>query len=201
MILRLTGIGLFAAFVLIAGVSWRNSIHPAGIIIHHSATGYHSTIRSIESAHESRGFGTFYWGKVYYVGYHYVIYPDGMVIATRPEHLRGAHTRGYNSYIGICLIGDFSSKENLHGEKGLRKPTLNQMRSLYYLCERLRRRYGFVLSQIRRHSDVNKQTDCPGDRFPYQDLIAKLSDTSDNSALAKAAPVAQRHQSENGGYK
>lgn len=173
--LRLTGITVFVLFVSIVAVSWRNSIHPKGIIIHHSATGYHSTIEAISSAHEARGFGTFYWGKTYYIGYHYLIYENGTVIATRPEHLRGAHARGYNSYIGICLIGNFSSKENPHGKKGLRGPTLDQMRSLHQLCNRLRRRYGFALSEIRRHCDVNKETECPGDRFPYQFLMAELS--------------------------
>jgi N-acetylmuramoyl-L-alanine amidase len=182
---------------LIAVVSWRNSIHPAGIIIHHSATRYYATIQAIGSAHESRGFGTFYWGKTYYIGYHYIILGDGTVLATRPEHLRGAHARGYNSYIGICLIGNFSSKENLHGEKGLRKPTATQMRSLYDLCNQIRRRYGFPLSQIRRHSDVNKDTECPGDRFPYQDFIASLSERSNDIALTKSgAARKQSHPSE-----
>jgi hypothetical protein len=197
LVLGLTGISVFALFVLIVGVSWRNSINPAGIIIHHSATRYYTTINAISSVHASRGFGTFYWGKTYYIGYHYLILGDGTVIATRPEHLRGAHAKGYNSYIGICLIGNFSSKENLHGEKGLRRPTLNQMHSLYDLCNQLRKRYGFSLSEIRRHSDVNSETECPGDRFPYHDFIAKLSDGSNDIALTRSgtAPT-QTHPSD-----
>lgn len=187
---------MFALLALTVAVSWQNSIHPAGIILHHSATGYHSSTEAISSAHESRGFGAFYWGKTYHVGYHYLIYGDGTVVATRPEHLRGAHAKGYNSYIGICLIGNFSSKENLHGEKGLRRPTANQMRSLYDLCNRLRRRYGFALSEIRRHSDVNKETQCPGDRFPYEDLIAKLSESDDTAQVKSATARVQGQRSD-----
>jgi N-acetylmuramoyl-L-alanine amidase len=184
-ILRLTGITIFALFMLNAGVSWQNSIDPLGIIIHHSATGYRTTLEAIEAAHKSRGFGVYYWGKTYYIGYHYVIFPDGTVVATRPEHLRGAHARGYNSYIGICLIGNFSSKTNQYGLRRRRRPTLYQLQSLYELCNQLRRRYGFGLSEIRRHSDVNNQTECPGDRFPYRELIAELSNPSDHGALTR----------------
>lgn len=40
------------------------------------------------------------------IGYHYVILEDGTVENGRPEYWAGAHARGYNKSLGICLIGD-----------------------------------------------------------------------------------------------
>jgi len=46
------------------------------------------------------------------IGYHYVIDWDGTVVAGRPLHRPGAHTRGHNrDSIGICLIGGHGSSE------------------------------------------------------------------------------------------
>lgn len=39
------------------------------------------------------------------MGYHYVILEDGTVQIGRPLGCPGAHAKGYNNYVGICLIG------------------------------------------------------------------------------------------------
>lgn len=62
-------------------------------------------------------FETFYWGQIYHIGYHYIILPDGTLESGRPEKCKGAHAVGYNDYLGICLIGDFSPGDNINGEK------------------------------------------------------------------------------------
>jgi len=39
------------------------------------------------------------------IGYHFVITEDGAIENGRPIYWTGAHAKGYNHYIGICLIG------------------------------------------------------------------------------------------------
>lgn len=39
------------------------------------------------------------------IGYHYVILENGVIESGRPKYWQGAHCRGYNEDIGICLIG------------------------------------------------------------------------------------------------
>lgn len=156
-----------------------NTITPAGIILHHSALTIASNaslldVRLLDEVHRQRGYGIFYWGRVYHVGYHYILLPDGTVQRGRPERCRGAHARGYNDSFGVCLIGDFSTKDNPTGERGLQKPTPAQMRALVTLCRRLRARYHIPLQNVRRHRDVDPATECPGDRFPFLELLKQL---------------------------
>jgi len=69
------------------------------IIVHCSATES-GTVESIRRYHK-RVNG---WSDI---GYHYVIYPNGVVITGRPIEQVGAHCVGANAgSIGICLIGN-----------------------------------------------------------------------------------------------
>jgi N-acetylmuramoyl-L-alanine amidase len=158
-------------------ISYVNSIEPQGIIIHHtgpvSADGYPIEVEFLDQFHHQRGYGSFYWGHVYHVGYHYVILPDGTVQQGRPEHLQGAHARGYNTYLGIALVGNFSSKRQSKIAGVLSEPTPAQMQSLISLCKNLSRQYQIPAGRVLRHSDV-AQTECPGGRFPYRDVVAAI---------------------------
>jgi len=141
---------LAVATVAFCSVSAENTIRPSGIIIHHSAIPASTDSGSvdvtlIDKIHRARGYRTFYWGRFYDAGYHYIILPDGTVQQGRPEHCKGAHARGYNSYLGICWVGDFSSRDNPYGEEGLMQPTEAQMRSLVGLCRHLKRKYNIPL--------------------------------------------------------
>lgn len=169
------GAGLALAISFLIAVSVKNSIVPKGIVLHHSATPSPDTPLSVlTEVHKKRGFSNFYWGRNYAIGYHYLIYPDGLVVATRPEHLIGAHVTGYNSYIGICIMGNFSRTHNRDGSKGPQSPTAEQLRSLVKLCKSLRARYGFPLDRIKGHRELDPTTECPGDGFPLQSLVAEL---------------------------
>jgi N-acetylmuramoyl-L-alanine amidase len=177
---------IYASAILVVGlisifsaVSYHNSITPSGIIIHHSAVaprldGAPINAALIDGIHKRRGYGIFYWGKFYNIGYHYVILPDGTVEKGRPELLQGAHAKGHNSYIGICLIGNFSSVDNVDGTRGLSEPTESQLDALIELSRSLQTRYGFPRTQILRHSDVNPNSECPGDRFPFGEFLKRL---------------------------
>ncbi|MDO8588339.1 MAG: peptidoglycan recognition family protein [Armatimonadota bacterium] len=154
---------------------------PPGIIIHHSASpprvgGRIIDAKALDRMHAHRGFRMWYEGKIYHIGYHFVVLPDGKVQTGRPVGCRGAHTHGrsiYNRYIGICLVGNFSSTDNSHGQQGPLKPTRAQMNALTGLCGRLMDEYRIDPAHIKRHRDFNR-TECPGDRFPYHRLIAEL---------------------------
>jgi N-acetylmuramoyl-L-alanine amidase len=167
------------AGVILSGISYRNSITPEGIIVHHAALpvklqGHAVDAETIDRLHEQRGYGAFYWGRVYHVGYHFIILPDGTIQQGRPEHCRGSHAAGYDSFLGICLIGNFSANSNPDGDRGLKEPTEAQIQALTALVKRLRTSYHIPLDRIRRHSDVNPHTECPGDRFSLQQLMDRF---------------------------
>ncbi len=158
--------------------SYFNAITPVGIIIHHTAIVPAShkvpkNEREVDEYHAQRGFAIVCFGHVYHVAYHYLIFPDGRIQPGRPERCEGAHARGYNGYLGISLVGDFSSEDNPDGHKGLRQPTHAQIRSLMLLLTRLRRHYRIPVQRILRHADISP-TACPGDRLPYKQILAAL---------------------------
>ena len=71
------------------------------IVIHHSASGLHTTVEDIDKWHRDRG-----WSQI---GYHRVIESDGTVHDGRPVQIVGAHAKGSNqSSIGICVVGNNS---------------------------------------------------------------------------------------------
>lgn len=159
-------------------VSFFNTIMPTGIVIHHTAIipGENALPRDehdVDEFHQARGFEITCSGHIYHVAYHYLILPNGHVQAGRPERCEGAHAEGYNSYLGIAVVGDFSSEDNPTGQKGPMKPSEKQMDSLVHLCLRLMDRYNIPLQHIMRHSDISS-TRCPGDRFQFSSLLQQL---------------------------
>lgn len=170
---------LLSALAAVALPSYQNTITPAGIVIHHAAVplppdGRPLDVRALDEIHRRRGYSIFYWGRFYHVGYHYLILPDGTVQSGRPEGCQGAHAVGYNHYVGVCLVGDFSAPDELRGRNGPREPTAAQMQALVELTARLRARYGLPLERVIRHHDVNPNTECPGERFPFDQLTQRL---------------------------
>lgn len=159
-----------------------NGIVPTGIVIHHTAvlpaqgrpprnTG------EVDRYHQTRGFQITCQGRTYHVAYHYLILPDGRVQSGRPERCEGAHAQGYNSYLGISVVGDFSRRDNPVGRKGLARPTEQQIASLIRLCRELQARYRIPLQHIVRHSDISS-TNCPGNRFPFDTFLRTLANES-----------------------
>lgn len=151
-------------------------VTPVGIVLHDSDTPakWHGVVcdeKYLDRLHarEHPGWATVYDGHVYHIGYHFVILPDGVVQDGRPIGCVGAHARTHNNWIGICLIGGFSTNRRWWPER----PTAAQMRSLTRLCEQLMSRYHIPPEYVKRHRDLN-DTWCPGDRFPYRRLMAGL---------------------------
>jgi len=164
-----------------------NSIEPRGIVIHHAAMplaadGSEPNVDVIDYVHKQRGFHAFYWGHTYHVGYHYVVLRDGSIQGGRPEHLIGAHTKGHNSYLGICLIGNFSSADK--SASGMNMPTEQQMASLGRLVRYLQKKYSIPMERIFEHRDLDPDTECPGDRFPPVEALVNMNVLGDRTAQA-----------------
>jgi len=159
-------------------ISFFNTITATGIVIHHTAVipGEDVVPRTeghVDRYHQAKGFEILCSGRIYHVAYHYLIMEDGSIQVGRPERCEGAHAQGYNSYLGISVVGDFSSEDNPTGKKGPARPTAKQIASLVQLCRRLKDRYNIPLQHIVRHSDISS-TRCPGDRFPFQSFLQQL---------------------------
>jgi N-acetylmuramoyl-L-alanine amidase len=202
---RLVVAGLLAGLVVGGGgLAWRR-LHlggprtalrrlvtgdPTGIVIHHSATpgqihGQYVGAALIGRSHQRRGFSVRYKGRVYHIGYHYVIREDGVIEPGRPEHCPGAHAKMHNDYLGICLVGNFSREHNPHFWTP-DEPTPAQLQSLLWLCGRLMRKYSIPAERVLRHSDV-RETACPGDRFPTLWFERQLVAMSDPRAVQAAS--------------
>jgi N-acetylmuramoyl-L-alanine amidase len=150
-------------------------IRPSGIIIHHSVLVPESAVaeQALDDFHSKRGFSVQCFGRKYHVAYHYLVLPDGTIKAGRPERCQGAHSRGYNSFLGVALVGDFSSRVASGGGKKQLLPSAAQMQALLNLVRELRQRYKIPLHRIMRHSDISN-TLCPGDRFLFSQFLAEL---------------------------
>lgn len=127
------------------------AIYPSRIIWHHSADNSDAhQFDKINAHHKSQGFPKSQLG--YFVGYHYVIEPDGSVRQARKEDEIGAHDAGENpNSLGICLAGNFS----------LRYPSEAQIASAALLVKQIRGRHKIPITRIEPHR-WDDQTECPG---------------------------------------
>jgi len=134
---------------------------PTKIIIHHSASGFNTTLVDIEIWHKVRF--NFKSSLGLWSGYHYIIFPDGAIKQTRRDNELGAHSIANDGKIGICLIGNFEITE----------PKEGQLNSLLFLLEKIKKEYN--ISEVLGHRDCNK-TDCPGKNlYKYTTLFTKIN--------------------------
>lgn len=177
---------LLGSFLIEWAISYTNTIHPEGIVIHHTsvmppilhlgastAARIPMDLNTWDEFHRQRGFGAFYWGRMYHIGYHYIIFPDGTVRKGRPEQCVGAHAKGFNKYLGIAVLGDFSKQSGSTATVVSPEPTKEQMQALVALCRHLRARYNIPLEKVIAHSAVAR-TECPGGRFPFAELLRQI---------------------------
>ncbi len=156
----------------------KKGYQPEGIVIHHSETPGKVGKIVVNAArinemhkHSHPDWARQFEGKTYYIGYHYVILPDGTVEAGRPELCVGSHAKHHNNWLGICLVGAFSRHDKHKWEPS--QPTTAQKQALVKLCAKMIRKYEIPLDHVKRHSDV-WQTWCPGERFPYSEIMADI---------------------------
>lgn len=132
------------------------------LIVHCAATPPNLDIgaKEINQWHRQRGFFNAETGLA--IGYHYVIRRDGTIETGRPEHVIGAHTKGYNSTsIGICLVGgvklDKKTAENNFTDA--------QWTSLKKLLKELMEKYSLTPSAIHGHNEFAAKA-CPSFNVP-----------------------------------
>ena len=104
-------------------------------------------------------------------GCHFIIAADGSVKPTRlwQEQRDGRHIsiagRDFNAdSIGICLIGDFSS----------RRPSSEQFRSLVRLMRKIQQACSIPADHVYLRSDLDARSRLPGKAFPAQPFAEYL---------------------------
>lgn len=133
---------------------------PNQLTIHHSASGFNTTIKDIDAWHKVRNFTFSSLG--YYVGYHYVILGDGSIVQTRRDNEMGCHSIPNDGKIGICLVGNFQ----------IDQPRVEQINALENLCAKLQTIYN--IRNVRGHRDCNL-TECPGNNLEKFALIQEIN--------------------------
>lgn len=134
------------------------------LIVHCSATpeGVDYTVDDIRKWHRQQG-----WSDI---GYHYVVYRNGLIVDGRDVDLIGAHCLkgGHNTHsIGICYIGGVD-KDDVKKSKDTR--THEQRAALKAILIDLKRLY--PNAKIYGHRDFDKGKDCPSfdARTEYSEL-------------------------------
>jgi N-acetyl-anhydromuramyl-L-alanine amidase AmpD len=115
------------------------------IIIHCSATpdGKDYTVDDLRRWHKQQGYAD--------VGYHYIVYRNGILAQGRDVNIIGAHASGHNAHsIGICYIGGMNA-ENTQPED---TRTLRQKARLLSLLVDLRKLY--PNARIIGHRDLSE---------------------------------------------
>ena len=101
------------------------------IIVHCTATreGAPVSLDTVRRWHLERG-----WSDI---GYHYLILLDGTIERGRPEHIQGAHVKGYNrNSIGVSYVGGVDRELNPKDTR-----TQDQKDSLHNLLSNLMASY------------------------------------------------------------
>lgn len=127
------------------------------IIVHCTATpaARDVTAAEVDAWHKARGFGAACQGRVYHIGYHWLVRLDGRIEPGRPEELVGAHCRGHNlRSIGVVYAGGVAPD----GKTPLDTRTPAQKAALRRLLTELKRRY--PRAAIHGHRDYAAKA-CP----------------------------------------
>jgi hypothetical protein len=90
------------------------------------------------------------------IAYHYVIGPDGTIFHCNDDELFTWHGHDFNTGLGVCLTGDFTSKW----------PTEAQLASAAWLYREKRKTYGAGLRVVGHKEAPTAKTACPGDTWP-----------------------------------
>lgn len=137
------------------------------IILHCSATkeGKDYPSESINLAHKARKFSSYIdkQGRVRYIGYHYLIHPDGTIEECRPISKIGCHASGHNTRsIGICYIGGLDADGKC---KDTRTP--KQKESIIKLIKNLKSEYT-TIKKVIGHRDTSPDLNGNGIIEPYE---------------------------------
>lgn len=133
------------------------------VTLHHSAT-LEGNAEAFDRNHRNRRMGGLF--------YHFVVgngtgSGDGEIeVGWRWRRQVEVERRGD---IQICMVGDFNRRE----------VSLAQFKSLVSLIKVLAQQYSISPYHIRKHKDLRGRiTECPGENFPFQRILAELRKSS-----------------------
>lgn len=140
-----------------------------GIIVHCAATqpdwmqdnSAVEQMNTIDKWHRDRGFKK--------IGYHFYIARSGEVVVGRNLGEMGAHSKGHNQTIGICLAGGFGSDAD---DLATDHFTAVQLAAAYDLIRKLQSQYNIPNDKVIGHNRVSNKA-CPG--FRVQKWLAGMS--------------------------
>lgn len=140
-----------------------------GIIVHCAATqpdwmqdnSAVEQMNTIDKWHRDRGFKM--------IGYHFYIARSGEVVVGRNLGEMGAHAKGHNQTIGICLAGGFGSDAD---DLATDHFTAVQLAAAYDLIRKLQSQYNIPNDKVIAHNSVANKA-CPG--FRVQKWLAGMS--------------------------
>lgn len=126
-----------------------------GIVLHCSDSPS-ATVAEIDDWHRARGFlrsGHWARSELKHIGYHFVITngrggPDGQVHRGREVGETGAHAKGLNHWIGICLVGRSTF-------------TRAQMLAAHLLVLELRAKFSIPTERVIGHFETPLEQDSP----------------------------------------
>lgn len=141
------------------------------IIIHCTATreGRDYPSESINLAHKARNFSSYLdkQGRARYIGYHYIIHPDGSIEECRPESKIGCHASGHNTRsIGISYVGGLDALDT-NGTMCKDTRTPQQKASLIRLIKELKSKYP-TIKKVIGHRDTSPDLNGNGIIDPYE---------------------------------
>jgi len=98
------------------------------------------------------------------IGYHFLIYPDGITSEGRAIEIKPASIKGHNTgAIAICMVGNFDYE----------KPTNLQILSIGYKVRNLMDEYNVEPNKIIFHREFSDKT-CPGNNIKKDNFMKEI---------------------------
>lgn len=141
------------------------------IIIHCTATkeGAKCTADQVNAAHKARKFSSYVdpRGRTRYIGYHFLILPDGTIEICRPISRIGCHTSGHNTRsIGISYVGGLDAADT-NGKMIKDTRTPQQKAALISLIRQLKADIP-TIKRVIGHRDTSPDLNGNGVIDPYE---------------------------------
>lgn len=147
------------------GLGKRLGAPPGGVVHNSGGTG---SVAGIHAYHKSLGWRGF--------AYHYYNRLDGRLYLCRPEWAMGGHTLNYGHWLGICFEGNYNSIKEMPDK---------QFATGVALLKEWRNHYGDSF-RIKPHREMPaNSTDCPGRRFPWDELMKEVNGPSIDIVILK----------------
>lgn len=107
------------------------------------------------------------------IGYHYVIFEDGELLACRPHNVQGSHCRGFDAEsIGVCLQGGLRLRPGQDGEEPFKvhcdtftEAQKDKLAGLHYYLE-----HHYPGIKLKAHSEMGHHARALGYLCPALDI-------------------------------